>query len=230
MLRLLGPDIWIAQGPVVSASLGFHYPTQMTIIRLANGGLFICSPISLTDELRSAVDALGPVQHIIAPNSLHHLSVPEWMRAYPEAEAYAAPGVQQKRQDISFAAELTDTPAASWADEIDQAVVPGNTITTEIVFFHTKSGTVIFTDLIQHFAPGWFSGWRGLIAKLDLMEAPEASVPRKFRLAFTGRKSARAAVKRILAWPSKMVVMAHGAPVTDDGQAFLKRAFRWLVR
>ena len=44
------------------------------------------------------------------------------------------------------------------------------------------------------------------------------------------RRVARAAIARVLAWPVKAVVLAHGAPVTSDGAAFLVRAFRWLMR
>src|SRR5207253_182649 len=49
-----------------------HYPTRMAVIRLSGGGLFLWSPIPLTDGLRAEVDALGEVSHIVAPNSLHH--------------------------------------------------------------------------------------------------------------------------------------------------------------
>jgi len=105
----------------------------------------------------------------------------------------------------------------------------GNLIITEIVFFHRKSATVLFTDLIQHFRPGWFKGWRAIVARLDLMVATEPSVPRKFRVAFTARRAARGAIRQILAWPAERVLMAHGDPVTEGGQVFLRRAFRWLA-
>lgn len=36
MLKPFGPDIRIAEGPVVSATLGFRYPTRMAAIRLPN--------------------------------------------------------------------------------------------------------------------------------------------------------------------------------------------------
>ena len=104
----------------------------------------------------------------------------------------------------------------------------GNAITTEVVFFHRRSGSVLFTDLIQQFRPGWFTGWRALVARLDLVVATEASVPRKFRAAFFDRKAARTAVRRILGWPPSKVLMAHGAPIEDDARAFVARAFRWL--
>ena len=94
--------------------------------------------------------------------------------------------------------------------------------------WHRRSGTVLFTDLIQQFPPGWFTGWRALVARLDLMTAAEPSVPRKFRAAFVDRQGARAAVQRILAWPVERVVMAHGAPVGTGGLEVVARAFQWL--
>lgn len=230
MLKSFGPDIWIAGGPDVIAYAGFHYPTQMVVMRLNSGDLFVWSPIELSDALRAEVDQLGPVRHIIAPNNLHHLSIPDWKRAFPDAKIYAAPDLREKRKDIVFDDDLTDTPNAAWAGEIDQTIMLGNVITTEVVFFHIKSGAVLFTDLIQHFPKGWFSGWRGLVAKLDLMTEAEPAVPRKFRVAFTNRRAARHALTKIFSWPANTVLMAHGAPVTGDGKAFIKRAFAWLER
>ena len=228
MLNQFGDEIWTADGPDV-AVVGFHYPTRMAVIRLPDGGLFIWSPISLTDILRAEVDALGQVRHIIAPNSLHHLFLPEWKRAFPGAKVYAPPGLRKKRKDIAFDADLGDAPNPDWAREIDQVLMHGNLITTEAAFFHVKSGTVLFTDLIQQLPANSFSGWRALVAKLDLMTGSEPSVPRKFRVAFTNRRAARDALQRIFAWPAQKVLMAHGTPVETDARAFLRRAFGWLA-
>lgn len=228
MLAAFGEDIWLADGPTTAVA-GFHYPTRMAVIRLEGGELFVWSPTALSDELRAAVDALGQVRYLIAPNSLHHLFLAEWRSAYPAARLYAAPGLRQRRKDIAFDADLGDAPPPEWAGQIDQVPIPGNLITTEVVFFHRKSGTAIFTDLIQHFDPAWFSGWRALIARLDLMTASEPQVPRKFRNAFVGRRAARAALLQILAWPARRVLMAHAPPVERDGQAFIARTFRWLT-
>jgi hypothetical protein len=229
-LRDFGPGIWIAAGPTVVAAAGFHYPTRMAAIRLASGGIFVWSPTALTGDLRAAVDAIGPVRCIVAPNSLHHVFVSDWKAAYPGAKVFAAPGLSSKRKDIVFDAELGDAAPAEWAGEIEQVVVRGNAITTEVVFFHHASGTAIFTDLIQQFAPGWFSGWRSLVARLDRMVSPEPTVPRKFRLAFTDRSAARASIGNILDWPTQRVLMAHGEPVTTGGRAAIAKAFAWLVQ
>lgn len=228
-LREFGPDIWIADGPTVTAAAGFHYPTRMAIIRLSDGSLFLWSPTPLADDLRAEVDRLGAVRYLVAPNSLHHLFLGAWRQAYPDARAYAPPGLRRKRKDLEFDGDLGDTPIADWADDIDQVVIRGNLITTEVVFFHRRSGTVLFTDLIQHFRPRWFKGWRAIVARLDLMVAAEPSVPRKFRAAFTDKRAARAAINRVLEWPAEKVLMAHGEPVVEGGRDFVRRAFHWLT-
>jgi hypothetical protein len=228
MLKEFGDEIWIADGPHVSV-VGFHYPTRMAVIRLSDGGVFIWSPTRLTESLRAEVDGVGQVRHIVAPNSLHHLFLPEWKRACSGAKVYAAPGLRKKRKDIVFDADLGDTPGRDWAGEIDQVVMRGNFITAEVVFFHVKSGTVLFTDFIQQIPANMLSGWRAIVAKLDLMTEPEPSVPRKFRVAFTNRRAARDSLVRILTWPTEKVLMAHGTPVEKDAPAFLRRAFGWLT-
>lgn len=229
VLKQFGPEIWIADGPTVTAAGGFHYPTRMAVIRLSGARLLIWSPVALSDDLRAAVEALGVVDSLVAPNSLHHVFLGEWQRAFPQAKAYAPPGLREKRGDIAFHADLADACPPAWAGEVEQAVMHGNRITTEVVFFHLASRTVLFCDLIQHFRPGWFGGWRAIVARLDLMTGAEPSVPRKFRLAFTGRRAARASIRRVMAWPAEKILMAHGDPVTRDAPAFLRRAFRWLA-
>ncbi len=229
MLREFGREIWTAEGSEVVAMLGFRYPTRMAVIRLTGGDLFVWSPVALTDAIRAEVDALGKVRHLVAPNALHHLFIADWKQAYPDARLYAAPGLREKRKDLSFDNELDDAPVSGWSGQIEYVVVKNNAITNEAVFFHLESGTVIFTDLIQQFPSDWFSGWRAIVAKWDLMLGLEPSVPRKFRLAFTDRRAARTSLERILAWPAEKVLMAHGTPVATDGQAFLRRAFGWLI-
>lgn len=227
-LQPFGPGLWLAGGTEVAVA-GFAYPTRMAVVRLAGGGLWIWSPVALSEALRREIDALGEVGWLVAPNSLHHLFLAEWRAAYPKAKLYGAPGLAQ-RAGVVPDAELDDAPPPAWTGDFDQVLVRGNRITTEAVFFHRPSGVVLFTDLIQQFPRGWFRGWRALVARLDLMTEAEPAVPRKFRMAFTDRRAARAALARILDWPAEKVVMAHGAPVERDGRAFIARAVGWLTR
>ena len=228
LLASFGPEIWLADGAQTQV-IGFRYPTRMAVIRLAGGDLLIWSPVALSEPLRTELKALGEVRYLVAPNSLHHLFLGQWRDAYPQAKLHAAPGLAERRLDLVIDAELGGAPPPEWSADLDQVLMAGNKITTEAVFFHHASGTALFTDLLQQFPPGWFRGWRALIARLDLMTAPEPTTHRKFRVAFTDRRAARAALARILDWPSIKVVMAHGQPVEQGGQAFIARTFRWLT-
>ena len=229
MLEQLGDNLWVADGSLVKANMGFCYPTRMAVIRLKNGGLMIWSPVAASAALVEAVTALGEPRFLVAPNTLHHVFLREWAELFPAALVYGPRALAQKRRDIVFSGFLEDeVVAAQWSGEIERVVLDGNRIMTEVVFFHRDSRTAIFTDLIQHFESGWFSGWRSIVARLDAMQGAEPAVPRKFRIAFTDRTATREKVGRILEWPTEQVLFAHGAPVRRDGQAFLKRAFAWL--
>lgn len=226
MLQSFGQNLWLADGPLVTAAAGFHYPTRMAVIRLASGGLFLWSPVAPTDAIRTGIDQLGPVCHLVAPNKLHNLFLAPWKAVCPKAMVHAAPGLRERRPELSFDADLSASPHPAWAGEIAQVLLP-NRIADELVFLHHDSGTVLFTDLLQGLPKDWFSGWRALVAKLDGMTGPEAAVPHKFRLASTNRKALREGLRTILDWPARQVVMAHGTPVTTDAPAFLARAFAW---
>lgn len=229
MLDGFGENIWIAEGPVVIGGAGFHYPTRMAVMRLDNDLLAVWSPVALSAELRIAVEALGRVAFILPPNSLHHSFLGEWQAAYPEAVMLAPPGLREKRADIRFDGDIGGALPEALGDSIDVVVFSGNAITEEAVFFHKRSGTILFADLIQHLPRGWYRGWRAIVARLDLMSGDEAAVPRKFRLAFRDKEAARAAVGLVLEWPVEAVLIAHGAPVQKDARGFLQRAFGWLV-
>jgi Domain of unknown function (DUF4336) len=228
-LQEFGPEIWVADGPVVSF-YGFPYPTRMAVIRLSAGELFVWSPVAPSAALRRDIDALGPVRHLVSPNRLHHLYLGAWQAAYPQARLYASPGLRRKRRDLAFEAELGELPPAEWAADIDQVVMRGSFAMTEVVFFHRASGTALFADLIENFPRDWFKGWRGFASRLDGIVAPDPGAPREWRASFLDRRAARNALGRILAWPIARVLIAHGEPATANGAGFVRRAFRWLRR
>ena len=202
----------------------------MAVIRLADGGLFVWSPIALTAELKAGVDDLGPVRFLVSPNKLHHLFLGAWKEAYPQALLYASPGLRGRRKDLAFDADLADAPDPAWAADIDQVIMHGSPFLTEVVFFHRASRTAIFTDLIQNFPRDWFPGWRGVVARLDGIVAPHPGAPREWRASFLfHRRQAQAALQRILAWPIERVLIAHGDPITSDGAAVVRKAFAWLL-
>jgi hypothetical protein len=226
-LQHIGEEIWIADGPKVSF-YGFPYPTRMAVVRLAKGELWVWSPVALGRELKAEIEALGPVQHLVSPNKLHHLFLAEWGEAWPEARLYAPPGLARRRKDLNFAAELGDSPEPAWDGQIDQVVVGGSLAMTEVVFFHRQSSTCLVCDLIQRHDPDEHTGWKGLLMRLDGLVGPDGSTPREWRASFVKRSRARAALRRALEWQPERLVIAHGEWAPTGGTETLRRGIHWL--
>jgi hypothetical protein len=227
MLTEIDRDIWIAEGPSVSF-FGFPYPTRMTLVRLSDGGLWLCSPTELSDALADAVAALGPVQHLVSPNKLHHLFLGQWAQAWPEAKLWSSPGLARRRRDLSFTGELGDAAEPAWETDIDQVIFRGSFFMEEVVFFHRASRSAIVTDLVQKFDPATQRGWRGLLMRLDGLVGPEGSTPREWRLTFWNRRAARESLRKALGWNPQRLIIAHGQWVRENGREALARAFSWI--
>jgi hypothetical protein len=227
MLTEIDRDIWIAEGPSVSF-FGFPYPTRMTLVRLSDGGLWLCSPVELTDVLADEVRALGPLQHLVSPNKIHHLFLGHWAQEWPEAKLWASPGLARRRRDLSFHGELGDAAEPAWEKDIDQVIFRGSFAMEEVVFFHHASRSAIITDLVQKFDPATLRGWRGLLMRLDGLVGPEGSTPREWRLTFWNRRAAREALRKALSWDPQRLIIAHGQCVSENGREALARSLSWI--
>ena len=93
-------NLWVAHQPL--RFLGLEIGTRMTVVRLSNGELVLVSPIELDEPDRPALDALGTVGHIIAPNLFHHLFVTQAKSLYPNAMVWGVDGLAYKRPDLKL--------------------------------------------------------------------------------------------------------------------------------
>ncbi len=227
MLEEFGPNLYAADGPTIPF-LSFPYPTRMAVARLADGSAWVWSPIELTPELERAVEAIGPVRHIVSPNKIHHLFMQPWAERWPEARMYAPPGLAAKRKDLHFHAELGDAPEPGWADEIDQVIFRGSLFMEEVAFFHRPSRTAILCDLMQRHDPAIAKGLKGWVMRLDGLVGEHGSAPREWRASFLRRGPAREARARVLDWKPERLLIAHGACASHGATPILERALGWM--
>jgi hypothetical protein len=227
MLVPFGKDLYFADGPAVSF-YGFPYPTRMAVARVSTGKVWVWSPIPLTNELMTEVEAIGPVGYIVSPNKLHHLFLAEWAQRWPDARLYAPPGLARKKKQLHFDAVLGDQSEGSWMTDIDQVVFRGSIAMEEVVFFHRSSGTAIFGDLIQRFPEAMATGWKGMLMRLDGLVGPRGSTPREWRLSFISRRAARAALRKVLAWRPQRLLIAHGECAATGATEIIVAALRWI--
>jgi hypothetical protein len=223
-LRALALDLWVAERPL--RFLGMELGTRMTVLRLADGGLLLHSPVRLEPRLRAELDALGPVRTLVAPNRFHHLFVADYFAAYPDASGYAAPGLDQKRSDLRFHDVLDDEPPPLWAGQLDQLVFRAMPILNEVVFFHPATRTLIITDLVFNVQRAESLIDRVLL-QLDGVYR-RVALGRVERLFIRDKRAARASIDRMLAWDFDRLVLAHGDVLERGGRDALRAAFTWL--
>jgi hypothetical protein len=208
--------------------LGVPMTARTTIASLSGGGLFVCSPGAIDDDLRREIDALGEVHAIVAPNAFHHLFVSAWRDAWPDASVYVPPSLVKKRPDLADVPVHGDEAPALYADEVAQIPIRGLALLDETWFFHRPTKTLIDTDVMHnvHEDPSWIarSGWK-------MMGAWKRFGPSRLeRLLIRDRAALRESVHAALDWPFERVIVAHGdvfepADVRDRVAA----TWRWLA-
>jgi hypothetical protein len=224
-MRQIANDIWVQERPF--KLLGMDMGVRMTLIKLADGSLFVHSPVSLDSALREEIDRLGRVAFVVAPNRLHHLFVGEYFAAYPTAAFYAAPGLESKRPDLKFTGVLGNEAPSGWAGQIDQIHCDGSRFLNEMDFYHRASRTLMLTDIAFNICRtesrlgrivltidqsyGHFGS--SLVGKLMLLRA---------------RSKWRATIDQMLHWDFDRIIVCHGDIVESDGKETFRRAFAFL--
>jgi hypothetical protein len=222
----LGTDLWHVES-TVKLGPAVVFPCRMTIARLPSGGLWLHSPVALDDEVAAQLLALGPVEHLVAPNLFHHMFMGAAQERFPDATTWCAPGLEAKRKDLSFDHVLTDDAPAAWAQAIDQRVLHGSDF-NEVVFFARPSAALIMTDLIFNMSgelPTWGTKWITRMA--GAYGRPAQSRFARFMIKDRARAGAifQAALDD---WPFELAVMAHGDPITQGARAAVESATTWM--
>ena len=233
-LKPVADNVWIVDGPIIRfgyAFLKFPFPTRMTIVRLANGDLFVHSPTPLPANLKCEVDNIGTPRWIIGPNRIHYWWIPDWHAAYPDAAVYLAPRIkEQSRGRIDFETRpLTGDRGYPWDLDIATLAFAGDYL-TEFAFFHRHSRTLVLTDLIENFEPRKLHVlWLRLLARLGGVLDPDGKTPRDLLMTFKDKVDFRRRVETLIAWDPERVIIAHGRWYRSDGTRELRRAFRRVL-
>ncbi len=232
-LKSIGPDIWIADGPILIWKVGpaaLPFPTRMTLVRLRDGGLWVHSPVAPDETLLMEIDALGPVRHLVSSNKIHHVSLGPWSARYPDARVWASPGVR-KRSEVAFTDDLEDLPPGEWSEDIDQRIARGSKALEEVVFFHAASRTLILTDLIENFEADrvHVGPFTKMLMRMGGVMAPRGGTPRDLRASFMGGHEKLAPVVRwMLDCNPEKVVISHGKWFESGGREIIANAFSWV--
>ena len=139
---------------------------RMAVVKLANGDLWVHSPVELDARTRDAIDALGgKVAHVVSPNYEHVKYAKQWKLAYPDATLYGCPGLRTKKPDIPYDCEVSTVAPEAWLGEFEvawfdseRAPVVDEPFFNEVVFFHKPTKSLMVTDVFWNYPSATIDG------------------------------------------------------------------------
>jgi hypothetical protein len=224
MLAALTDGVWIESAPV--SFLGLRLTSNMTVLRISDGNVLVHSPIVLTPERRAAVEALGRVAHLYAPNTFHHQWLGEWATAFPDALLHAPAGLAGKRPDLKIVRAHGAQLEPAFSGVLDEIPIAGFFL-EESALVHRPSRTLVVADLVANVGRPthrWTATYTKLAGFYD-----QVAISRVLRwTSFQDKKSARRCVDEVLAHPFERLVVGHGESVAANARNALAAAYAWL--
>jgi hypothetical protein len=220
----LAEGVWLSSAPV--RIVGMTLSATMTVLRLGNGELLLYSPIGMTPERRAAVEALGTVAHLYAPNLYHHMYLGEWAAAFPSARVHAPAGLERKRADLRVDRVHGSTPEPAFAGVIEELSIEGFRL-RESVLVYRPAKTLVVADLVHNVGrpqQRWAVVYTKMMGFYD-----RVALSRMLRwAAFDDRAAARRSIDALLTREFERLVVGHGEPLQSGAREAIAAAFEWL--
>lgn len=241
-------NVWLAERPFfprLPGLTGTDVACKMGVVRLPDGALWIHSPVQIDGALIEALAELGPVKHIVTPNTEHQKFAPEWVLQYPEAISYACPTLRQKKPGVwQKTIGIKDGKGDVWSDETPPAWQ--NVIRVcwldgerelpllgrffnEVVFAHEPSGVLFVTDLWWNYPASSDDIQGGLGPEGRVPDASrrwKAVMDKVYKPIYNGLLKTTEAQTRldlILSWSWDYIAPCHGEPIETDAKVILAR-------
>jgi hypothetical protein len=219
-----GDQIWIEYAP--ARILGMRLTTTMTVVRLPDGNVLVHSPLEATAERRAAIEALGPLTHLYAPNTYHDRHLAAWAEAYPHARVHAPEALKRERPELRVDRFHDREREAAFAGVFAEVPIDGFRL-RETVLLHLPSRTAIVADLVQNV--GRPRGmWTGCYTRVMGFH-DRVALSRAIRwMGFNDRAAARRSLDDLLQRPFDRIIVGHGTPVESGARDALSAAMTWL--
>jgi hypothetical protein len=216
--------VWVSSSPVVY--LGMRLTATMTVLRLGGGGLLLHSPVPLTPERRGAVEALGPVAHLYAPNLFHDRWIDEWAGAFPAARVHAPPGLTKKHRGLRVDRVQGASEEPAFSGAVDEIPIKGFRL-RETVLLYRPARTLVVADLVHNVGRpthGWTATYARTMGFYD-----RVALSRVIRwTGFDDRGAARASVDDVLGRGFDRLIVGHGEPLAAGARDAVANAYGWL--
>lgn len=210
-LRQLGPRLFWVEGSLPSG----HMPRTMVIYQMADGGLWLHSPVCLDEATQARVEALGPPRVILVPSAFHRLDAPRYKLRYPEARVLcpqAATAAVSQKVAVDGAA---DEPSAIGGGVIAHAppgIKPGE-LAYELDLGPGHGPALVFNDMLMNL--GRVPGLDGLLFRLVGSTGFFGMTGIGRLLMLRDRRAFAGWLRQMAERDPAVVAVSHGAPITE---------------
>lgn len=227
----MGDGLILVEGPVVR-DFGMPFPTRMSVVVLADGSVWIESPVSVTYETLTTLTDLGPVKYLVANTPRHVWRLEPWHDLFPDAALWAARATPAtlKRSKLQLTGTLGAHPEPVWARDLDQVAIEGSRFIEETCFLHKPSRTLLVGDLIQIHGLHPGKPFSNAIKRAGGVAEPAGGTSIDIRASFWDRKALRESLERLLLWEFDNLVLAHGPYIEGQAKPFVEKAFAWALQ
>ena len=218
-MKKIGADIWVHEDAMTL--MGMKLRLRMTIVKLANGGLWIHSPTALSPELKEETAQLGSVRFIVGASNGHNLWLQEWQDAFPDAAIYVSGGIPKKLKLTNYQV-LDESGENIWEEDLAREYMHGVPLLNESVFFHKKTKSLIVTDLIQNYSDKRPSGLAGFMAKYIFepmgFKGMCLAPPLKMGFVIKDKQKFALFIKKIQSHDFERIIVTHGDIIESNAK------------
>jgi hypothetical protein len=209
----IGKGFWQVTGSLKRNPL----PRNMVFWKAPDGSVIVHSVVCLDDESMAAIEALGPVRHILVPCRMHRTDAPRFKARYPDARILCPSFAREKVEEV--------VPVDGTFEEVlpDLGVELFTPVGIKPFEFHLgvplEGGTyaLVVTDALFNLGPKPPRGFGGWTVKMMGSVGP-LGITRAGRFLLLDDKSAYQTYLEGLAAarPWSVLSVAHGVPVVED--------------
>lgn len=223
-LRAIGDGVWVFEAPLRFMGL-VELGTRMTVLRI-DDGVVVHSPARMTPAVRTAVESIGPVRYVVAPNVFHHLFVRDALEAWPTAKLVAPSALLKKRPDLKIDHALDEGAPTSWSGTLDVHTIHGSML-NETVLLHRPSRSLVSADLLENFSRADDAVTRAYLKIGGVYGKP--GWHRLLRFVYRDRRAAKESLESLLARDFDRIVIAHGDIVDARPHETVREALGFLL-
>ncbi|THH05012.1 hypothetical protein EW145_g5114 [Phellinidium pouzarii] len=236
VIREVTTNVWTFSRPF--SRFGFiPIGGRSTVVKLANGGLWVLASTPLDEQTKLKLEELGGrVKYIVGANAVHSLFMPEFKQAYPDAKLIglldhlSKPHLKAHKFDGVYGRDPEGTKHG-FEEEIKTCYFSGFQ-NKDIAFNHVASRTLIEADLLFNLPPReQYSKSKSSPNFPPLSGLNPFSWAHKQLVWSSGKdkEASKRDAETVASWDFDRIIPCHGDIIESGGKKAWMEAYKWYI-